>query len=108
MNITKTDLLPKQSIIDCKCDCCGKMAGEPFPKKWFNFSHGHSEWGNDSVDSYEYFDVCSPECFANQLEKSIDELEGYRRSAKIADMNYDFAKTLYLFMIKKVNNALNS
>ena len=54
-----------------KCDCCAKNI-LPDPNvsrgtiyKIYNYFHivtSHSDWGNDSVDSFESYDACSPEC----------------------------------------------
>lgn len=103
MKITKVIPVEQETAIDCKCDVCGKLAGEPYPKNWFHFSHGHSEWGNDSGDSFEVFDVCSPECFIKQLKSSLDDMEDYKRSAEIAGMYFPFAQQLYTFIVKNLN-----
>lgn len=65
-----------------KCDICGKdipptkrsvPPTERFP--FFEISTSHHDWGNDSIDSIEYMDACSPECamkFAKEyLEKDF-------------------------------------
>ncbi len=85
--------------IGYKCDICGKEHIGSFPNDWHQFGHHHSDWGNDSGDSSEYFYVCSVPCFANQLEKSLDEMEGHKQTAEIADMNYEFAQKLYNAMV---------
>jgi len=95
MNITDFSMVRQATVIDCKCDVCGLLSGKPYPEDWFNFSHQHGEWGNDSGDSIEYFDVCSIECFTNQLKNSLDEMSDYKRSATIADMKYSFAEKLH-------------
>lgn len=64
------------------CDVCGKDIPptkrsypryEQFP--YFEIRTSHNDWGNDSVDSIEYIDACSPECamkFAKEyLEKDF-------------------------------------
>lgn len=83
----------REVSVDKKCDACGKLAGMLEPKDWHGFSHHHSAWGNDSVDSFEWFDVCSVSCFARQLEKSIKEI-GNRLGGEVSDMNIPFAKQL--------------
>jgi hypothetical protein len=89
----------RKITIGKQCDVCGKKSTEHHEyDKWFNGEHHHGEWGNDSVDSYEYFDVCSVPCFKAQLKDSLDEMEGYA-TAEIFDMSYEFAKELYESMI---------
>lgn len=41
------------------CDICGKEIDQT---NWFKMSVCHSDWGNDSIDSFTMFDVCSPTC----------------------------------------------
>lgn len=83
----------REEAVDTKCDVCGKLAGTTNPKGWHGFSSHHSAWGNDSCDSFEWFDVCSVACFAIQLKKSIDGM-GNKLGAEVSDMNIEFAKKL--------------
>lgn len=65
--ITKT-IIEKECVISKRCDVCGKdipptpksFAGEYTP--YYKIITHHNDWGNDSIDSYEYKDACSPEC----------------------------------------------
>lgn len=82
----------QETTVGYKCDSCGAISdGSAFG--WFHFSHRHHGWGNDSIDSVEYFDVCSVDCFAIQLEKSIQYFKG-ERTAYISEMPIEFAKNL--------------
>lgn len=54
-------------VIAKKCDVCGKeipksesVCGREYP--FFSITTHHNDWGNDSIDSYEYFHACSSEC----------------------------------------------
>jgi hypothetical protein len=49
------------------CDVCGKEIEAKNP--YWNLTTHHHDWGNDSIDSYEYFDICSADC----LRKKFDE-----------------------------------
>jgi len=65
-------------IVGRKCDVCG---ADIMPVKgpnvftqynYFVIHTHHHDWGNDSVDSHEYFDACCPECvmkFTNEYIK---------------------------------------
>ncbi len=55
----------KRIKIGVKCDVCGKNIKGDF----WNVITSHNDWGNDSCDSVERFDVCSREC----IDKKIDE-----------------------------------
>lgn len=92
----------KQVIIGHKCDCCGKtIEGKSTPNDWFHFSSGHEDWGNDSFESIEYYDACSPKCFLGIAENALKELKDYANSAKVADMPY-------AFVMKMINHLQNS
>ena len=63
------------------CDICKKqILGEEDYKTSFRtkMSHfyeittHHNDWGNDSVDSYEYFDACCEECLFKFLKEYFD------------------------------------
>ena len=54
-----------------KCDICGK---EITGKFWRLTTH-HHDWGNDSIESYERFDLCSRECINRALDDYIDDCE---------------------------------
>lgn len=41
------------------CDVCGTES-----KKLETIPHNHNSWGNDSIDSYNYIEICdNPECY---------------------------------------------
>ena len=51
------------------CDRCGKeITGH-----YYSLITHHSDWGNDSSESFEYMDLCSVECLANEFEKYCSE-----------------------------------
>lgn len=61
--IVKTDI--PTSI---KCDICKKE----ITGKFWNLTTHHHDWGNDSIDSYEHFDLCSRECINKALDDYIN------------------------------------
>jgi hypothetical protein len=80
------------------CDECGREhKGHDYPDDWHYFNGHHSSWGNDSCDSYQYYLVCSPECYAKQLKKAVREFGDYN-TAEVDDMTIDFAKRLADFL----------
>ena len=52
-----------------KCDVCGKE----FTGKYWRLITHHNDWGNDSIDSLEYYDLCSRECIDKRLDIYIKE-----------------------------------
>ena len=50
------------------CDFCGKEITEHY----WDLETCHSDWSNDSCDSIEHHDVCSPECLTKAFEQYID------------------------------------
>ena len=67
----------------CTCNICKKIiykrscANSPeLPKNleqtsYWEVTTGHNDWGNDSGDSIEHFDICSPECLNKIMTKYI-------------------------------------
>lgn len=68
--------------IAIKCDICGKIIKEEIDKtptgaafktkRYYYVRTGHDDWGNDSVDSIESFDVCSEECLSKKFNEYIE------------------------------------
>lgn len=83
-----------------KCDGCGCEESSPRTNDWQELSAHHDSWGNDSVDSWEYYDCCSPECYIDVLEKCLVEFERYKIGAKFNNMEFVFAKKLVEYVRK--------
>lgn len=84
----------KNVTIGRKCDVCRKThEGDEFPDEWHSFSHHHNEWGNDSCDSYEYHEVCSPKCYWDKFKECVEDLSG-RSNAKVDEFEIQFARLL--------------
>ena len=64
--VTETRI--KEVPVGMICDCCGQpilpveKRGDINVYNFFYVCTSHNDWGNDSVDSKESFDACSPEC----------------------------------------------
>lgn len=79
--------------VGMKCDVCGTESHDIENDAWTEISHHHEDWGNDSCDSYEYFDVCSVDCYIEQLKRSVEELRDYH-TGEINDMSCEFVSLL--------------
>lgn len=66
---TKTKTVKYKIIKAIKCDVCHKEISE----KYWQLTTHHHDWGNDSIESYKYFDLCSRECINKKLDKYIKD-----------------------------------
>ena len=88
----------KEVTIGYKCDSCGKIHNGSYkPDNWHSFSGSHGEWGNDSIDSFKYYMVCSAACYVSMLNVAIKEYDDYN-SAQIDYFTIEFAKELQSFI----------
>ena len=79
MKITEKREVTKKVIEDVllgrKCDICGKQI-EKIQSGFYNYfviHTWHHDWGNDSCESHEYKDACSPECVMNFTQTYISD-----------------------------------
>ena len=67
------------------CDFCGKailpVDGEKYD--YFYITTSHCDWGNDSIDSFNYFDACSVKCALGLAEKYLKSTNGFRNTGEI-------------------------
>jgi hypothetical protein len=98
MKVTEKRRELREVTIGRICDCCGKESTEAYPDGWHIFSSMHGEWGNDSVDSVEHWDVCNPLCFAGIIKRVLEENKGYR-SLEIDDMDRGFSEKLAGYIV---------
>lgn len=72
MNITekKTVERVEEVVVGKKCDFCGRMVDK---HNFFHVTTSHHDWGNDSIDSYEYMDACCPACALEFAEEYIKD-----------------------------------
>ena len=52
------------------CDICQKKIESD---SYWQLTTHHNDWGNDSHESYEYFDVCSKKCLAEKFEEYLKD-----------------------------------
>lgn len=62
---TTEKIIKSKTLVSVKCNICKK---EITGKFWHLTTH-HHDWGNDSIDSFEHYDLCSREC----IDKALDE-----------------------------------
>lgn len=71
-------------LIARKCDICGKIIEKVKHECWggtgdlynyFLITTHHNDWGNDSIESYEHYDACCPDCVIKFTEKYVREAQ---------------------------------
>lgn len=83
--LTETVTHEIKMINALKCDVCGKE----FTGKYWELNTYHYDWGNDSIDSNEYFDLCSDNCVRTKLE-------GYFKECKHSiTQHFDLSQELF-------------
>lgn len=84
---TEEHTVVDKHVVEAKrfCDICGKEITGHY---WEVTTH-HDDWGNDSIDSYEYDDCCSTNClrvaFFNYLDQS--NYEGNSKQFSVEHIN---------------------
>lgn len=87
-----------------KCDCCGIIINEILPKTWHHFDSHHGDWGNDSHESYEYFDACSAKCFIEIAKKNMNDGTGITRPPIQSTVQVSGFNEQFLFELLKLIN----
>lgn len=92
-----TTLTAKKRILESvaygtKCDQCGTVCNTTDPSGWHGFSKQHSDWGSDSGDSYEYYDVCSVDCYLTKLAGVLNDEDS--DTLEVDGKNREFVKEL--------------
>ncbi len=63
-----------RSLEYIRCDVCGKKLSG----KYYSVSISHNDWGNDSIDSLKFIDICH-DCVGDYAKKYLDEATGTER-----------------------------
>ena len=92
--IKKIERLP--GIETCRCNICGRLIyrrslqkSDELPKNnelysFWEVMTGHNDWGNDSGDSIEHYEVCSTTCLQRLFDiYKIESSEDQRNSQYI-------------------------
>jgi len=92
MEIREKRTIQSEITVGHECDVCKKrvMQNNTLPKGWIDFNVSHDEWGSDSNESFECYDVCSFECYIKRLEFCVAEMKEYSRTAIIDNKPHDF------------------
>ena len=66
----KECIVREKKTLYITCDICGAKVD---PSNYFHFYTHHHDWGNDSIDSLETFDACSPGCMIQFASKYLED-----------------------------------
>lgn len=84
----------KQVVVGKMCDVCHKdippterFSSKTFP--YYEITTHHSDWGNDSCESFNYYHACSPECAMKFAAKYIKDSYDQRNSNVIEIEHYN-------------------
>lgn len=84
-----TKVVREEVTIKRICDNCGKeiaisyRTGYGDEYNYFCITTHHSDWGNDSIDSYETYDACCPTCAVQMAEKYLNKAYPGRNTKEI-------------------------
>ena len=56
------------------CDVCDSVIDHEHESYW-EVTTGHHDWGNDSCESIQYFDICSATCLRKKFDEYIKASE---------------------------------
>lgn len=82
----------EETTVGHRCDICGRVVSAheelPYHKRpgsdtrFYCCEWSHGDWGNDSYESREGFDVCE-ECFGGFLSRMKEYVAKHPRTAKV-------------------------
>lgn len=87
----------KRRVESVTCDICERVI-TPDPKRadssrYFRVITGHNDWGNDSCDSIEHYDIC-PHCIGSFVAKYALESTGTEylemRNEYLSTIEYEY------------------
>ena len=98
MEIKEKKQVLREVTIAHKCDNCGLVVqGEDIPANWHIFSSHSNDNPYESIDTYESYEVCSPECYSIILSEIVQEMESVNNGV-IDGMEIQFARNLQHYL----------
>ena len=67
------------------CDICKKEINTN--KGYWKLATGHLDWGNDSCESIEHFDVCSEACLMHEFSEYLVDSGSNNRNTMYFEVN---------------------
>ena len=82
--VTETVTREVNKVTHLKCDICGKIFTGPY----LIANIHHNDWGNDSIDSYEDYDLCSETCVSVMFQKYMVDCRNSNTQYLSLEQNY--------------------
>jgi hypothetical protein len=105
-SIKEEQTVKKEVTVAWRCDACGVQTADEdqYKQEWFGFGKSHQGWG---LETWEWHDVCSVDCFINHLQERIPALMEYAdNGAEIAEMPVKFAQKVLDRLLKKSSEEI--
>lgn len=86
-----THVTVDEVIVGRKCDVCGKdieKSRDGMNYNYFVIHTHHCDWGNDSVDSHEYYDACCPECVMKFTKDYVEDSFVRMYNSKVIEIEH--------------------
>jgi hypothetical protein len=65
----------EEVYIGFQCDYCKKKfnrdENDDDDDDYYSFNSHHSYWGDDSIESYDHYEVCSGKCFIGKVKEIL-------------------------------------
>lgn len=100
LTIKKIERMPATET--CSCNVCGQLIyrrslqeSDELPKNnelysFWEVTTGHNDWGNDSPESIEHYEVCSPTCLQGLFDIYKSESSEYQRNSKYINVRHTY------------------
>lgn len=93
-------------LVGVKCDVCGRIIKPPpvgyewmkDKYKYYSVTTGHHDWGNDSCDSIEDYEIC-PNC----INKFVADYLGNEHASRSAYIEIETEHVYYDDILYEVN-----
>jgi hypothetical protein len=66
----------KEIVVRTECDHCHKVISGDDPDGWAYFRSYHNDWGYESAESWQDWDVCSYGCYLALVRKIFEDYGG--------------------------------
>ena len=71
----------------CKCDVCNKEIKKS--KGYYHVTTEHNDWGNDSCESIENYDICSENCLNKIFQQYIERSTENENNTEYFEVNHE-------------------
>lgn len=95
---TQTVTVAKTVTTSTTCDGCGLVVDGEAPEDWVFVGTRHHDWGNDSHESCEVYDACSPACYFTVMSQFVIANSGSKTAEMDGDIGIAFAARILEYL----------